>query len=347
AVDKLGDERRTKIMKRGTKSFSMEDLIPDEPYVLVLTRGGYIKRTNPTEYKKQKRGGVGVVDMSTKEEDVVTTFLTASAHSDLLFFTDKGKVYQTKMYEIPEGKRSTKGKSIMNFLPLTQDEVVTSVRAMPKGVKEGADLSLAMITKDGTVKKTTADQFRDVRKSGLIAITLSEGDRLISARFVGKGDDIVLVTKKGQAIRFKESDARQMGRTAAGVRGIKLGKNDEVVGAGIMPKGAKDLSLLVLGAQGYGKRTKMSEYKVQKRAGSGIKTAAVTAKTGDLIGADIVANEGGELVAISKRGQVIRTGLDEIKLQGRQTQGVRIMKLRANDSLASMVVLEESIEHRA
>jgi DNA gyrase subunit A len=343
-VDKLGDERRTKIMKRGTKNFSMEDVIADESYVMVLTKGGYIKRTNPNEYKKQKRGGIGVVDISTKEEDVVTTFLTASAHSDLLFFTDWGKVYQTKMYEIPEGKRSTKGKSIMNFLPLEQNEVVTSVLAMSKDVKKGTDLSLAMITKDGTVKKTSAEQFYDVRRSGLIAIKLTGSDRLISAHFVGKGDNLVVVTKKGQAIRFTESDAREMGRTAAGVRGIKLGKDDEVIGTGIVKKGLKDQSLLVLGSLGYGKRTKVSEYKVQKRAGSGIKTAAITAKTGELIGAEVVKGEGGELVAVSKHGQVIRTGLDEIKLQGRQTQGVRIMKLRAKDSLASMVVLENNPE---
>lgn len=338
-ADRLGDDRRTKIMKRGTKNFSMEDLIPDDEFAVVLTRGGYIKRTNPSEYRKQKRGGVGVIDMNTKEEDVVTSFLTAGAHSDLLFFTDKGRVFATKMYEIPEGKRSTKGKSIMNFLQLDQDELVTSILPMTKDLKDGTDLSLVMVTRDGTIKKTAAEQFYEVRRSGLIAIKLHNKDRLISADVLGKGDDIVLVTKKGQAIRFKESDVREMGRTAAGVRGIKLGKDDIVIGAGVVEKDSKDKALFVLSSTGYGKKTQMREYKVQKRAGSGIKTAQITEKTKEIIGAEIIEKEGGELVAISKKGQVIRTSFDEIKLQGRQTQGVRIMKLRAGDSIASMVAL--------
>lgn len=338
---RLGDERRTKIMKRGTKNFSMEDIIPDDEYALVLTKGGYIKRTNPSEYRRQKRGGVGVIDMNTKEEDVVTSFLTAGAHSDLLFFTDKGKVFVTKMYEIPEGKRSTKGKSIMNFLQLEADEEVTSILEMPKDLKKGDDLSLIMVTREGTIKKTAAEHFHEVRRSGLIAIKLNGKDKLISAQFLGKGDDVVLVTKNGQAIRFKESDAREMGRTAAGVRGIKLGKDDLVIGAGVVEKDSKGKALFVLTATGYGKKTQMREYKVQKRAGSGIKTVQITAKTKELIGANVIEREGGELVAISKKGQVIRTGFDEIKLQGRQTQGVRIMKLRAGDSIASMVTLDE------
>tara|TARA_B100000508_G_scaffold130278_1_gene117484 strand:- start:6507 stop:8816 length:2310 start_codon:yes stop_codon:yes gene_type:complete len=336
---RLGDERRTKIMKRGTKDFSMEDIIPDDEYALVLTKGGYIKRTNPSEYRRQRRGGVGVIDMNTKEEDVVTSFLTAGAHSDLLFFTDKGKVYQTKMYEIPEGKRSTKGKSIMNFLQLEQDESVTSILPMPKDVKKGDELSLLMVTLEGTVKKTSAEQFHEVRRSGLIAIKLKGKDRLISSHFLNKGDDVVLVTRNGQAIRFKESDVREMGRTAAGVRGIKLGKGDVVVGTGVVEKDSKGKALFVLSSTGYGKKTQMREYKVQKRAGSGIKTSQVTAKTKEIIGAEVISREGGELVAISKKGQVIRTSLNEVKLQGRQTQGVRIMKLRAGDSIASAVTL--------
>lgn len=343
-ADRLGDERRTKIMKRGTKNFSMEDLIPDDEFALVLTRGGYIKRTNPSEYRRQKRGGVGVIDMNTKEEDVVTSFLTAGAHADLLFFSNKGKVYQTKMYEIPEGKRSTKGKSIMNFLQLEQDEWVTSVLPVPKDAKKEDQLSLVMITRDGTVKKTSAEHFHEVRRSGLIAIKLNGKDRLIAARFLRKGDDVVLTTKNGQAIRFKEDDVREMGRTAAGVRGIKLGKDDQVIGAGVVRKGEKGQALFVLSSTGYGKKTEIKEYKVQKRAGSGIKTAQITPKTKEIIGAAVIPPEGGELVAISKKGQVIRTSLNEIKLQGRQTQGVRIMKLRAGDAIASMVTLAEEAD---
>ena len=343
-VERLGDERRTKIMKRGTKNFSMEDVIADEEFALVLTKGGYIKRTNPNEYRRQKRGGVGVIDMNTKEEDVVKTFLTANAHDDLLFFTDKGKVYRTKMYEIPEGKRSTKGKSIMNFLQLEQDEHVTSILPVPKDVKKEDQLSLVMITREGTVKKTTAEQFHDVRKSGLISIKLNGKDKLISTHFLKKGDDVVLVTKNGQAIRFKESDVREMGRTAAGVRGMKLGKDDEVIGAGIVEKDSKNKALFVLSGTGYGKKTKISEYKVQKRAGTGIKTAQITPKTKEIIGAEVIESSGGELVAVSKKGQVIRTSLDEVKLQGRQTQGVRIMKLRVGDSIASMVTLDGEVD---
>ena len=343
-ADRLGDDRRTKIMKRGNKDFSMEDVIPDDEFALVLTMGGYIKRTNPSEYRRQRRGGVGVIDMNTKEEDVVTSFLTAGAHSDLLFFTDRGKVYRTKMYEIPEGKRSTKGKSIMNFLQLEQDENVTSILPMPKDLKKGDHLSLLMATHEGTVKKTAAEHFHEVRRSGLIAIKLNGKDRLISTHFLGKGDDVVMVTKKGQAIRFNESDVREMGRTAAGVRGIKLGTDDIVIGTGIVEKDSKDKALFVLSGTGYGKKTQMREYKVQKRAGSGIKTAQITPKTKEIIGAEVIDREGGELVAISKKGQVIRTSLNEVKLQGRQTQGVRIMKLRAGDSIASMVTLTDDAD---
>lgn len=337
---KYGDERRTKIMARGTKDFSMEDLIADDEYTLVLTKGGYIKRTSPSEFKLQKRGGIGVIDMSTKEEDVVSVFLTASAHSELLFFSDSGKVYKTKMYEIPEGKRSTKGKSIMNFLPLTQDENITSVLPMPKDVKKCEGIALLMVTKNGTIKKTEASQFFDVRQSGLIALKLVGGDRLKSAHFVEKGDNVVLVTKGGQSIRFKESDTRSMGRVAAGVKGMSLGKDDIIIGSGVVKKESEKQALLVLTSTGYGKKTKMREYKVQKRGGSGIKTVNISAKTKELIGAAVIDREGGELVAISKKGVVIRTALAEVPVLSRATVGVRIMKLKAGDSVASMITLD-------
>lgn len=336
---KFGDNRRTKIVKHGIKSFSEEDLIPDEESILVLTEGGYLKRTNPDEYKKQKRGGVGVVDLNTKEEDFVTTFLTTSTHSDLLFFSDKGKAYQIKMYDVPEGKRATKGKSVMNFLSLTQDEKITSVRAIPKDTKKNP-LSLLMLTKQGVAKKVKAENFYDVRRSGLIAITLQKDDELISASFVEKGDEVALVTSSGQSIRFKESDVREMGRSASGVRAIKLSKDDFVVGSGIVRKDYVKPYILVLSEIGYGKKTKIGEYKVQNRGGSGIKTAKVTPKTGKIITSRIVGgDEEGELVVVSKKGQVIRVDLKEIPSLGRQTQGVRIMKLRAGDSIASVICL--------
>ena len=339
-IEKYGDDRRTKIVKRGATILSAEDLIADEDSVLVLTQGGYIKRTNPSEYRRQKRGGVGVVDLDTKEEDFVTQFLTASAHSDLLFFSDRGKVYQLKMYDLPEGRRATKGKSIMNFISLEQGEQITSILAMPKEKKAVEGLSLIMATKGGTVKRVAASQFHEVRRSGLIAIGLDKGDALISAQFVHAGDDAVLVTSKGQAIRFAARDVREMGRQAAGVRGMKLGSGDAIVGSGIVPKGAKDAELLVLSSTGYGKKTKLTEYKTQGRGGSGIKTMSITPKTKQLVGGAVVLAKGGELVAMSKKSQTIRTGLDEISTLSRATQGVRVMKMREGDSVASFVVFE-------
>ncbi len=337
-VKTYGDERRTKIVGQGTKSFSVEDLIPDEESALVLTTGGYIKRTNPNEFKKQKRGGVGVIDLNTKEEDTVIKFLTASTHSDLLFFSDKGKVYQIKMHEVPEGRRATKGKSIMNYLSLSQDERITSVLPMSKDLKDGHP-SLVMVTKHGVAKKVNAKHFFDVRRSGLIAINLGKDDELISTSFVERGDQVVLATREGKAIRFQEEDLREMGRAAAGVRGIKLAKSDRLVGAGVIKKDVRGTDLLVLSENGYGKKTPAKEYKIQKRGGSGIKTAKVSSKTGNLISSHIVEGDDGEVVAMSQKGQVIRLDLKEIPSLGRQTQGVRIMKLRAGDSIASLVIL--------
>lgn len=339
-TEKYGDDRRTKIVKRAAQNFSMEDLVPDEESCLVLTKGGYIKRTNPDEYRVQKRGGVGVIDLDTKEEDVVTNMLTTTAHSDLLFFTDSGKTYQIKMYEIPEGKRATKGKSVMNFIALSQDERVTSVLPMPKDVKKEKDLALFMITKDGTVKKTEASQFHDVRRNGLIAISLDTGDKLVGAHFVTKGDDVIVVTAQGQSIRFEEADVRAMGRNAAGVRGIKLDKGDSVVGVGVIKKGAKDNALFVVSGTGYGKKTELDEYKTQSRGGSGIKTMAITDKTKEIIAASVVDINAGEYVAVSEKGQVIRSSLAEVPLLGRATQGVRIMKLRDGDKLASVTTFD-------
>ncbi len=339
--EKFGDERRTKIVKGSATMISPEDLVEEKESVLVLTKGGYIKRTDPSEYKKQKRGGVGVIDMNTKDEDFVTIFLTTSTHSDLLFFTDKGKAYQMKMFEVPEGKRATKGKSIMNFLSLEGGEKVTSVLPMSKDLKEAKDLSLFMVTKHGTAKKVTSESFKDVRRSGLIAIKLGKDDELLAALFVEKGDEIALVSTKGQSIRFKEEDIRVMGRTAGGVRAMKLGKGDILVGAGVVSKNkcGDNAELMVMGEGGYGKKTNIKEYKVQNRGGSGIKTAKITAKTGNIIAADLVCGDNAEIVAISKNGQVIRMDIKDIPSLGRQTQGVRLMKLRSGDSIASLVVL--------
>jgi DNA gyrase subunit A len=336
--EKYGDERATKVVKQGVGNMTLEDLIPDEESVLVLTQGGYVKRTNPNEYKKQKRGGVGVIDLDTKEEDFVTQLLTTSSLSDVLFFTNKGKVYQVKMYDLPEGRRATKGKSIMNFLSLTSEERVTSVLAMPRSAKQG-EYALMLTTKSGTVKKTDATAFYEVRRSGLIAITLDGDDELVSASLVEKGDTIMLATKGGQAIHFKEGDVRSMGRGAAGVRGMKLKKGDEIIDAGVVNKKNTDASIMVLAENGYGKRTPIKEYKIQKRSGGGIKTASVTKKTGNLIAARILDGEYDELVVMSKKGIVIRIELDGVPKLGRATQGVRLMKLRAEDSVAAVICL--------
>ena len=337
--EKYGDERRTKIVKHDAKNFSIEDVIPDSETVLVLTSGGYIKRTDPDEFKKQRRGGVGVMDLNTKEEDFITHFITTNTHADLLFFTDKGKAYQIKTYEVPEGKRATRGKSVMNFLSITQNEKVTSILPMPANIKKGSELSLSLVTKLGTGKKVSAESFHDVRRSGIIAIRLEAGDELVSASFVEKGDDIMVVASDGQSIRFNEADVREMGRAAGGVRVMKLDKGVSVVGADTVKSSAKDGHVLVMSANGYGKKTPLKEYKTQGRGGSGIKTVKVTPKTGDLISAKVITDEFEEAVAISKKSQVIRCDLKEIPSLGRDTQGVRIIKLREGDSLASLICL--------
>ena len=334
--EKYADERKTKIVKGGNKEISDEDLIPEKETVLVFTAGGYVKRTDPSEYHSQKRGGVGVVDLETKEEDFITMLVSGSTHSDLLFFTNLGKVYQMKMYDILEGRRATRGKSIMNFLALGSEEKITSILPMPKELKQSS-ISLMLVTKNGTSKKMSGESFKDVRKSGIIAIKLDKGDSLVSALLIQKGNEIMIATGGGQAIRFKESDIREMGRTAGGVRGIKLGKGDEVISVDVVKAENKMGAFLTMSANGFGKKTSLKEYKVQKRGGSGIKTAKVTPKTGKLIVAKVLDGSEQELIAMSKKGQVIRTALKDISTLGRQTQGVTIMRLRVGDSIASLV----------
>ncbi len=335
--EKYADERRSKIIKGGVKAINIEDLIPEKESVLVFTKGGYVKRTDPSEYRNQKRGGVGVIDIEPKEEDFVTMLLSTDTHSDLLFFTNLGKAYQIKMYDIPEGKRATKGKSIMNFISLESDEKVASILPIDKNLKKIATY-LMLVTKMGTVKKVSIESFKDVRRSGLIAIKLSKKDELQSTLAVAKGDDIILATALGQSIRFKENDVREMGRTAGGVRAIKLKKEDFVVGVDSVTKKEESLALLTLGANGIGKKTNIKEYKTQKRGGSGIKTAKINKKTGKLIVSKLVGEES-EIIAVSQRGQVIRVDLKSIPTSRRQTQGVTIMKLRAGDSIASITCL--------
>lgn len=337
--EKYADERRTTIVPGAVDSISMEDLIPQKEFAMVFTEGGYIKRTDPEEYKSQKRGGVGVSGMNAKDDDIVSHFLTANSHSDILFFSDLGRVYQTKMYDLPEGRRATRGKSIKNFLPLTGEEKITSILPVPKG-KDLSDLTLFFVTKKGVAKRTAADTFEKVRANGIVAINLKEGDELLSVRFTRQDDQIMMITDGGQSIRSKVSDFRTMGRTAGGVKGMSLKNDDRIVGTGVIRAESKnDLELLVLTENGYGKKTLLSEYKVQGRGGSGIKTLNVTDKTGKIIGARITTTSVSELMAMSEQSLVIRTNLDAISTLGRATQGVRIMKLREGDSVASFTLV--------
>jgi DNA gyrase subunit A len=336
--EKFGDARRTRIVKTGLQNVGVEDIIPDTESVLVLTAGGYIKRTNPDEYKTQKRGGVGVVDVDVKEEDFITHLLSATMHNELLFFTDKGKAYQIKMYDIPEGKRATRGKSIMNFLSLSPEEKVTSILPMPKEIKKNSDTSLMLITKFGTGKRVGLESFKDVRRSGIISISLDDKDSLISAAFVNEKDSMILVADDAQSIRFSINEIREMGRSAGGVRAMKIDKGVSLIAAIPVKFDSKeDAELLTVSTHGYGKKTSLSEYKIQGRGGSGIKTFKVTDKTGNLIAAQVVTPLIEEVVAISKRSQVIRCEVKEIPNLGRDTQGVRVMKLREGDSLASVI----------
>lgn len=334
---KYADERRTKIISGGVKAINEEDLIPEKESVLVYTAGGYVKRTDPSEYRSQKRGGVGVIDLETKEEDFVTILVNTNTHSDLLFFTNEGRAYQIKMYDIPEGRRATKGKSIMNFLSLSGEEKVTSILPIEKG-KKAEVAQLLLVTKGGVAKKVSAVSFKDVRRSGIIAIKLDKGDELISVHTVMKGDEAILATHEGMSIRFKESDIREMGRGAGGVRAMKLGKGDAIIGVSVVENGIEKAELLVMSENGLGKKTKLSDYKVQKRGGSGIKTSKISPKTGKLIVARTISDEE-ELIAMSKKGQVIRVPLASVPSLGRQTQGVSIMKLKGGDSIASITCL--------
>jgi len=336
--EKYGDERRTKVIKSGVGEFKQEDLVPNEEAIITLSKDGYIKRMNPSVYKVQKRGGKGVIGATTREGDEIQKMLGVMAHDNLLFFTNTGKVFQTKAYEIPESTRIAKGQSIVNFLSLSQDESITALIPFNK---DDNYKYLLMTTQMGTVKKTAISEFENVRRSGLIAIKLEKEDALRWVDATTGSDEVVVTTRNGQAIRFKESDVRGMGRTAAGVRGIKLKKDDAVVGMDIVFKNQKGNQLLVISENGYGKRSDLKFYKVQKRGGSGIKTAQVTAKTGKIIGATIINMDAldTDLILTSEKGQIIRIPLSSVSVLGRATQGVRVMRPQAGDKVSASTVL--------
>ncbi|MBI2042429.1 MAG: DNA gyrase subunit A [Candidatus Nealsonbacteria bacterium] len=331
----FGDARKTKVHIQKVGEIAEEDLIPQEETIITLTQGGYVKRINPALYKKQKRGGRGMVGMKTLGDDIVEHFLTAMTHDSLLFFTDAGKVFRTPVYEIPEGSRVAKGRGLLNFLEISPQEKVLSLHPWGKEDAERGIKYLVMITKDGIIKKTTLDDFQNVRKSGLIAINLKKGDLLRGVRKTTGNDEIILVTKKGQAIRFKEKDIRPMGRTASGIKGIRLKKNDEVIGMSVITDATRaKANLLIVTENGFGKRTDVKEFKTQSRGGSGIIAARIIPKTGDVASAMVLTGEEEDLIVISRKGHVIRTKVNSISKLNRATQGVRIMKLDA-DKVAS------------
>jgi len=336
--EKFGDERRTKVIKSGVGEFKQEDLIPNEEAIITITEQGYIKRMDPTVYKVQKRGGKGVIGAVTKEEDAIKKVLAVMAHDDLLFFTDSGKVFQTKAYEIPASSRVAKGQSVVNFLQLSQEESVTAIIPFSK---EDNFKYLLMTTEAGTIKKTPLDDFDNVRRSGLIAIKLAKGDTLKWVEPTTGEDEIIITTAKGQAIHFKEKDVRPMGRSAAGVRGIKLKKDDKVVGMDAIFKNQKGNQLLIITENGYGKRSDLKAYKIQNRGGSGIKTANVTGKTGTIVGASIINVDEIEedLILSSEKGQIIRIPLKSVSVLGRATQGVRVMRPSAGDKVSAITIL--------
>jgi len=330
--EKYGDERRTKVFVQKIGEIPEKDLIPQEPTIVTLTKGGYIKRTSPQAYKIQRRGGKGILGMKTLEEDIVENFLLCNTHDSLLFFTDSGKAFQTPVYEIPKESRVAKGRGLANFLEVSPEEKVLSIISWKKE-KEAQFKYLVMVTKDGIIKKTLLEDFKNVRRSGLIAIGLKKGDLLRKVSRIREDDQLILVTKKGQSIRFKEKDIRPMGRPASGIRGIRLKKGDEVVGMDVIDPKQKSY-LLVVTENGYGKRTDSKEYRLQKRGGTGIKTAQPTKKTGDLVGSKILTTEE-DLIVISQKGQVIRTKISSISKLSRATQGIRIMRLEEGDKVAS------------
>jgi DNA gyrase subunit A len=346
--EKYGDDRRTKLIKSAVGEFSQEDLVPNELTLVMVTRDGYIKRMPLDTFKVQKRGGKGVIGLSTKEEDVVELLFTTMTHNDLMFFTSRGRVFKLKTYDVPVGSRTSKGQALVNFLQLGPDEKVTSITPITeqKNIKY-----FFMATENGTIKKTAIEDFSNVRRSGLIAIKLKDSDKLRWVRPTDGNMELMMITSRGQAIRFDEKMVRNMGRSAAGVRGIRLKNDDKVVGVdSIDKKEIKNLQVMTLAENGYGKRSSLDNYKVQNRGGGGIRTLKVSSKTGKVVKGMVVdtdqtAND--DLLVISQKGQVIRIPLSGVNVLGRDTQGVRLMKLKAaGDKVATFSLMLQEVEDK-
>ncbi|MFZ5364750.1 MAG: DNA gyrase subunit A [Patescibacteria group bacterium] len=341
--DKYGDERRTLIVPGPVGEFVAEDLVPNDPTIVLVTKDGYVKRVPPETFKAQKRGGKGVIGLTTKEEDVVEHFFACMTHNNLLFFTTRGRVFQLKAYDVPVGTRTAKGQSIVNFLQLAPEEKISSILPLEKDMEPNFFM---MVTKNGVMKKTAVEDFANVRRSGLIAIKLKEEDKLKWVKPTSGKDQIEIVSAKGQSIRFDEKNVRPMGRSAAGVRGIKLKGEDKVVGMDVInPKEAAKDELMIVTELGYGKKTSLKYYKIQNRGGSGIRTAKVTRKNGPVMYSRIISpdqiEDGRDIIIISKKGQVIRIPFKSIPTLGRDTQGVRIMRFKeSGDTVASVTFVE-------
>lgn len=334
-----GDDRRTTVISHGLTDFKDEDLIAQEETIITLSSGGYIKRVNPDSFRVQNRGGKGLIGSDVGEEDFLTHLSQANTHDNILFFTDSGKVFQTKVYDIPQGSRTSKGKIIHNFLDIPPTETVRAFVAYNS--KKGSATHLAMITRHGVIKKTALEDFSHVRRTGIIAISLSKGDSLAWVTPLSGSDQVIVATSHGQAIRFKESQLRAMGRAASGVRAIKLKKDDFVVGFDrIESEGSanKKQRVLVVTEQGFAKQTALKEYKVQSRGGQGIKTAQLNSKTG-LLGALRVITEEQEVIVLSAKGQVIKTRIADIRESSRATSGVRVMKVSQGDKIVAISCL--------
>lgn len=331
-----GDERRTRVVPQELDKMSDEDLVPDEQVVVTLTSANYIKRSPIAEYKRQGRGGKGRRGMTTREEDVIEHLVNASTHDFLLFFTNKGRVFRLKTYEVPASSLSAKGVAIVNLLQLQPEEMVSAVINVSK--QENTASNLMMCTTHGVVKKTPFEQYKNVRTSGLIAINLDEGDELKWIRMTTGTNEVVISTAQGQAIRFNEKDARPMGRVSRGVRGIRLRSGDKVIGMDIVEEGS---SIFVISRYGYGKRTKIAQFAPHARGGVGIRSAVVNTKTGNLIGVkSLSGDETQEVIIVSSQGQTIRLGLKNIPELGRATQGVRIMRLNDGDEVVSLALVD-------
>jgi len=335
--------RKTKVIASGLTEFREEDLVPQEEVIMTLSQDGYIKRMAPGVFKAQKRGGKGLIGFELKEEDQIQQIISADTHDNILFFTDRGRVFQTKAYEVPVATRTAKGKSVHNFLTIPPTERICSIVSYSdkeEGKKGAPTQFLVMATMGGIIKKTPLSDFTNVRRSGIIALKLKGDDSLQWTAFSSGDDEIILVTSNGQSIRFKEKDIRPMGRTAAGTKAVRLKKGDRVAGFDIIPKGTDNKTqFLVVMGHGFAKQTPLKDYKTQKRGGGGIKTAKITDKTGSVIAARIIENGAEEVIAFSSKGQAIRTKLSDIRVAGRATQGVKIMNLEKGDSLIGIVCL--------